>query len=112
MLPKNSRISRKEIEVLLKSGRRYHSPNLQLYSLTKDIKNSKFSFSVSKKVCKNAVDRNKYRRRGYSVIGKHKSLIKSGFYCLFIFKKNSKSITFESIETEILELLSVSGVLI
>ena len=42
-------------------------------------KNSKFSFSISKKVEKSAVLRNKMRRIGYKVIENELNSIKKGF---------------------------------
>ncbi|MSU45153.1 MAG: ribonuclease P protein component [Candidatus Zambryskibacteria bacterium] len=114
MLPKKNRISRREIEVILKNGSRYNSPNLLMYlyknGKEKKLQNSQFSFSISKKISKNAVDRNKQRRRGYSVINKHIDKIKDGYYCMFVFKKGSGSIKYENLEKEILELLSESNV--
>lgn len=110
MLPKKNRISRIEIDVVLRKGSRYNSQNLILYAYKNSSKLSKFSFSVSKKVCKTAVSRNKYRRRGYSVIARKISLIMHGFLCLFVFKKGSGSIKYENLEKEILELLYESNV--
>ena len=115
MLPKKRRIARLEFTNILSKGKRYNSPHLLLYiaSNSKEShKDSTFSFSVSKKVCSNAVDRNKYRRQGYSTVGKHIKLIKPGFQCSFSFKKGIKGLTFGILEKEILELLSNSGVLL
>ncbi len=81
--------------------------------LAKNNKNkSKFSFSVSKKVCKSAVDRNRLRRQGYSIISKHIKEIKEENLFIFVFKKGSSVYGFERLEQEILGLLSLSGVLI
>lgn len=74
-------------------------------------KDSKFSFSVSKKVSKKAVDRNKYRRRGYSIVSQYLSIIKPGFICFFSFKKSNKPPKFLDLEKEVKSLLSESGVL-
>jgi len=111
MLSKKRRISKKEIEVILKTGKRLNSPHLSLYISKTNLGCSRFSFSVSKKVCPKAVDRNKYRRRGYSVIQKINQ-IKPGYDCLFVFKKGSSGIKHDIVEGEISELLYVSGVLI
>ena len=116
MLPKNRRISRKEFPYILKTGKRLNSPSLLLYitpivSETKP-KESRFSFSVSKKTCPKAVERNKHRRRGYSIILKKISNIKSGYYCFFSFKRTIKPVTFFTLEKEVYELLSISNMLI
>ncbi len=115
MLPKNRRILRKEFTDITKNGKRHHSPSFILFLLpirSKTGLNSKFSFSVSKKIHKKAVDRNKCRRIGYSVILRHLKQIKSGYYFFFSFKKTPKLISFATLEKEILELLSTLGMLI
>ena len=115
MLPKKRRISRLEFANILSKGKRYNSPHLLLYianNSRENHKNSVFSFSISKKVCPSAVDRNKYRRQGYSVVGKHLKLTKPGFSCFFSFKRGIQGLTFVVLEKEILELLSKSGVLL
>ncbi len=83
-----------------------------MYSVFDNVqKSTKFSFSISKKNSKSSVERNKLRRWGYSVITKHIKEIKPGFLCFFSFKKGSVKTEFQSLENEILGLLSVSGVI-
>lgn len=65
MLPKAFRLSRKEAEAL-KNGRSVFTTLLSLR--TAPSPRSQFSVSVSKKVAKLAVDRNRIRRRCYSAI--------------------------------------------
>ncbi len=112
MLSKNRRITRKEFPKIISEAKRFNSPNLLLY-LYKDSKDkeSKFSFSVSKKVLKKAVDRNKFRRRGYSIVNILLNRTKKGFLCFFHFKKESRAVSFVSLEKEIEELLFNSGVI-
>jgi ribonuclease P protein component len=116
MLPKKRRIPRKDFVHVLTKGKRFTSPSLLLYMAKIDAKNglepSKFSFSVSKKVCPKAVGRNKHRRRGYSIVSGEISRIKPGFYCFFSVKKTNKPISFDVFKHEVKELLSVSGMLI
>ena len=115
MLSKNRRISRKEFPYILAKGKRYNFPHFLLYVApinSIDKKNSsRFSFSISKKVFSKAVDRNKYRRRGYSVIDLYKDSLKPGYFCFFSFKKGSSGITFDTLQKEILGLLSASAVI-
>ncbi len=110
MLPKKRRISRSDFTHILANGRRFNSPHLLLYVVknteSRPIIETKLSFSASKKVCSNAVGRNKLRRRGYSVIGRNISKIQPGFMCFFVFKKDSLSVGFKILENEILGLLS------
>ncbi len=114
MLPKNRRISRKEFGHILGNSKRYNSPSLLLY-IAKIASNkptpSKVSFSVSKKVCKTAVGRNRLRRLGYSVLGKYLLNVKEDLLLLFVFKKDSQNLDFVKLDKEIQWLLSDSGVI-
>ena len=125
MLPQKRRISRKEFPDILKKGRRFNSPHLLLYVVeqkTPVVEHSSlrdkadfislFSFSVSKKISKKAVDRNRLRRQGYSVITSQIKNIKKGFLFFFSFKKESGTLTFVQLEKEIKDLLKVGGVLL
>ncbi len=113
MLPKKRRIARQAFTEILTRGKRYNSPNLLLYVAESSPKEpSRFSFSVSKKVHKLAVDRNKYRRRGYSVVSQHVANARPGYLCFFVFKKGSGSIKFETLQKEVLDLLHTSGVIV
>lgn len=116
MLPKKNRIPRSLFPKALNMSKRYVSTNLILNfventdSKTKEIK--KFAFLVSKKVSKSAVLRNKYRRWGYSIVSKNIKKIKEGPLFVFVYKKNNQKLTYNTIEKEVVELLSSSGVLI
>lgn len=115
MLPKNRRISRKEFGYILGNSKRHNSPSLLLYIAINNSNRSslsKFSFSVSKKVCKIAVGRNRLRRLGYSVVSKKLPLIKDGFLLLFVFKKDSLNLDYIKLDKEIQGLLSDSGMLV
>ena len=113
MLSKARRIQKSFFKKILVEGKRYNSVSLLLYLSLNDKRESptKFSFSVSKKVLKGAVNRNLYRRRGYSIIGRNIKNIKSGYLCFFSFKKGSNKLTFNFLEKEVLNLLNLSGVL-
>ncbi len=104
------RISRREVLEVLRVGKRFNSPNFILYVENKGLNGSRFSFSVSKKVCPTAVERNKQRRRGYSVLQDKSLTLNPGFKCFFVFKKGSGKIKFEEIKKEVAELLSLAGV--
>ena len=114
MLPKKQRINRDLFQLILKEGKRYHSPHLFLTvadALSGQNTPSRFAFSISKKVLKNATERNKCRRRGYFVIARHKLSITSGFLCLFSFKKGAGAIAFPMLEKEIIDLLSLAHII-
>lgn len=111
MLPKNRRIKREIFSDVLK-GVRYNSPHFLIYAKKINIeKPSIFAFSVSKKVCNNAVDRNRLRRQGYSVISKNINSLSKGFMIFFLFKKGQRPPTFSVLEQEIVKNLIEIGVL-
>ncbi len=114
MLPSNRRIERRLFSQIMAKSKRYHSNSFvfYLYPIENDpSKPSQFSFSISKKVLKSAVHRNKQRRRGYSIIKNHIKSIKSGFYCFFVYKKGFYT-EYSDLEKDIEGLLSVSGMII
>ena len=116
MLPKNRRIQRKDFSFILKNGKRYNSPHLLVYVVKLNYSDtstkSRFSFSVSKKVSKKAVDRNRLRRRGYSIIAKHKNILEKSLFCFFSFKKGAGTLTFTQLKKEIIDLLRDATVLL
>src|SRR3954469_8596110 len=114
MLPKQRRISRKLFPLILSTGRRHNSPHLLFYCAPIENgteKPSQFSFSASKKVAKLATDRNRLRRRGYSIITPLLPRIRPGYLCFFSFKKGSGTISFEVLEQEVATLLSQANLL-
>ena len=112
MLSQDRRIQRNFFSKILKEGKRYNSKHFLLYLLKYNKKSSRFSFSVSKKVTKLAVDRNKYRRRGYSLVSKYLPNIKPGSLFFFLFKKGDKKLTFNEMEKEIIYLLRETSMLV
>jgi ribonuclease P protein component len=67
MLPSSKRLTIPLFKGVMDKGRIFHSPFFSAKML-KTEGMSRFSVAVSKKVAKNAIDRNKIRRRIYSTI--------------------------------------------
>lgn len=67
MLPKSQKISRQDFS-LLRGAKVFKNSLFLLKFAHFKGENSKFTFLVSKKVAKNAVERNKLRRWGYQVM--------------------------------------------
>lgn len=112
MLPKQRRIERKLFPQIISNGKRFNSTHLLLYKAILETSSpSKFSFSVSKKICKHAVDRNKYRRQGYSVVSKYIKQTKPSLLCFFSFKKAVYPVTYKDLEKEIVFLLGSASVI-
>jgi ribonuclease P protein component len=112
MLTKNRRIPRENFSYILSNGARFNSPRLLLYIAKIPEKTpSRVAFSVSKKVCPKAVDRNRYRRIGYSAISVVIKALKPSYFLFFSYKKGSIPAKFEEIEKEVKALLSSSSML-
>jgi ribonuclease P protein component len=105
MFPKNKRIPRK-VFPLLTNGAKAFKNNLFFLKTVSYNGDSRFCFSVSKKVAKSAVVRNRLRRTGYRILSKYLPEIKSKVLVVFSYKtvpisdemvdKNLKSILKES----------------
>ncbi len=92
MLPQKQRIPRKMFPLL--SSKEVASFGNELFNfrfILSDESNSRFCFSVSKKISKSAVVRNRIRRAGYRILSKNIGNIKSGVIAIFRFKKLPKN---------------------
>lgn len=81
MLPKGKRLTRSDFKLLNLEKTFYHSPHFTL-RLSRSAKGVKVGVSVSKKISKKAVVRNKIRRRAYSALREIFKEIKPGMYLL------------------------------
>ncbi|HEY4490223.1 MAG TPA: ribonuclease P protein component [Candidatus Paceibacterota bacterium] len=109
MLPKNRRIKRSDFD-LLSRGKTF-SGNFLSLKVSRASGNSKVTFIVSKKVAKNAADRNRLRRRGYGQIKSFLKKITDGFLLAFYFKSRLGNISKEDLYDDIESLLSKSGLI-
>lgn len=85
MLPKSNRIPRKMFPLL--RGSKTFQNDLFLLKFAFGESGGRFCFSVSKKIAKDAVTRNKMRRSGYRLIKKLMPKIKPKIIAAFSFKK-------------------------
>lgn len=90
MLPKNRRIPRKMFPLLSDGAKVFKNNVFLLRFVQGNNKESRFCFSVSKKIAKNAVIRNRLRRTGYQLLEKYVPKIKPGVLALFSFRKIPK----------------------
>lgn len=96
MLPQNRRIPRKMFSLLQNKAKVFKNKLFLLRVVNSEEKNSRFCFSVSKKVAKSAVMRNRLRRTGYRSLEKYLLQIKPGILALFTFQtvpKDNEEIT-------------------
>ena len=96
MLPKNRRIPRSQFNLFSRGAKIYNNNLFFLRVVEGGIEKSRFCFSVSKKVAKRAVDRNRARRSGYRSLKVFLGNIKPFFMAVFSFKRMPK----DSLETE------------
>ena len=118
MLPKKNRIPRHLFPIVFIKGKNYASLNIYMRvaclrqnSSEEKRDPSRFSFVVSKKVAKKAVDRNKLRRIGYGVIQKEISRIKKGFLVVVFIKKSAAKLSKNELKKEIMSLLQKANLL-
>ena len=109
MLKSSNRIKQTEFQSLFKSGRSTQNPLFTLIfgHKTPEITTigPKCTVVVSKNVSKKAVERNKIRRRFYSILKKYeKSLQNKGFY-IFLVKKPAQKSTFQDIEQALTSII-------
>jgi ribonuclease P protein component len=109
MLPKSQRIPRK-LFPLFKSAKYSHTNNLFSLKVVKaQSVQSRFCFSVSKKISKKATDRNSLRRIGYSILRSKIPSIEKGLLLCFYYRKYSKDKN--EIGKEISDILKVSNLI-
>jgi ribonuclease P protein component len=85
MLPKKKRITKEIFHQVMKNSKVFNSPFFTFYYLNSP--NPQYSFVVTKKVAKGAVERNQFRRKGYNIMLFLKN-IRSGTG-IFFFKKEA-----------------------
>lgn len=113
MLSKKYKIPRDEFPKNKAKANFYNSQHLTLVvrKSEKHHKNTKFSFIISKKIARNAVLRNKMKRRGYYAIQKIIKNTKENLLAVFILKKEIQTIPYRQFEYQILQLLKKAKII-
>lgn len=113
MLPRHHRLNlEKEINFVLKTGRRANSPLFALscvFSLKDQEK--RFGFLVSKKVSNKTTDRNLVKRRLRQIVAKNLSACSPGVACVFLARPKSLGADYAELQAEVLRGLKTLGVL-
>lgn len=76
---------------LLNSGAKFYQSDIFLFKYLEKKDNKRFCFSISKKVAKKAVLRNRLRRWGYDGVRTYLEGIKNNVIILFVYKKIPKN---------------------
>ena len=113
MLKKERRISREYLKSLEKPIFFLNNGTLSVRVFENKDKGlcSKFSFSISKKIEKTAVVRNKMRRLGYDIVKEYMDSVKDGFFLKFVFNSTYKDGIESYIKREILDMLNKAKLL-
>ncbi len=103
MLAKKQRLTQAQFQTYFKSGKRFHSPNLQLIYVVGEF----FSGSavVGKKVFKQAAKRNTLRRRLYGVLYRHHKKHQNQGVFILVAKPSVKNISHQELLKETQTLL-------
>lgn len=104
MLARKHRINKELFTEIIKAGKSVSSANLSLKIQPIPIDYSAFSFVVSSKVAKKAVERNKIKRRARHIIRKMLAETEKGLGIIIFFKPGSKKMSFQELEEEIKKL--------
>jgi ribonuclease P protein component len=106
MLPKTHRLTRAEVEHLVRHGAAYHSTHLTLRALPpQEDSNYHFGFAASRKVSLLAVVRNRLRRQGYFAVESFLRARPLSLNGIFYFKRGSSELSREEVEREVHTLL-------
>ncbi|GIW21575.1 MAG: ribonuclease P protein component [Candidatus Sericytochromatia bacterium] len=110
MLPKLFRVKKKkDFEKIYKFGKCVASKYLIMYYVENNLSFQRSAFSISKKVSKKAVCRNKVKRRLSSIFYKKISFIRDSFDFLFIAKKDILNLSYKELENNINMLIKKAG---
>lgn len=101
MLARKHRINKELFTEIIKAGKSFSSDNLSLKIRQIPTDCSAFTFVVSSKVAKKAVERNKLKRRARHIIRKMLAEIKKGLGIIIFFKPGSEKFNFQELEEAI-----------
>jgi ribonuclease P protein component len=106
MLPKQARLRKnRNFDLVYKKGKCYPDKNLSLYVLVNDLPFSRCGFSISKKVSKKAVDRNKLKRQLSFIFREESKEIKSCVDIVCVARKNLLNLNYLEMKTIVKNLL-------
>jgi len=109
MLKKSNRLTRKEVGEVIKNGKKAHGPLFSLVYVPAET--FKATVVVSKKVSSGAAERNKLRRKVYSLLDEE-SVKKKPFHVMVVVKKRIKEVTFSNFSLSLLETMRESKLIL
>ena len=104
MLSRKRRLNKELIKKIIKQGKAVRGRDISLKYLIIPGRPSAFSFIISAKNVKKAVDRNKLKRRGRAIVFRLLPRLKENFSGLVFFNKSSWGMSFSGLEREMTDL--------
>ena len=106
MLARELRVKkRQDFDSVYKKGKSYSCKYLKVYVLSTDLPIQRFGFSISKKVSKRAVDRNKLKRQISFIIREELHSLKSNIDLVFVLRSSILDLPFAEMKSNINNLL-------
>src|SRR5437868_14348800 len=106
MLPRDARLRKsKNFDSVYRKGIFYPGTDLSIYVLANDLPFTRCGFSISKKVSKKAVERNKLKRQLSFIFREESKEIKSCVDIVFVARKNLLNLNYLEIKTVVKNLL-------
>jgi len=114
MLAQLNRIrkTREYEKVFAKTGKPFFAPELFIKVCPNNLIQSRFGFVVGEKVSKDAVVRNRVKRRLRAIVRKHLADIRKGFDVVVVTRKPSSITTSKDLERILGDLLAKANLLI
>ncbi|NLX62251.1 MAG: ribonuclease P protein component [Tissierellia bacterium] len=102
--------SNQDFKKVYRNGKYYWNRNLVLYLSKNDLGHTRVGITVTKKIGKSVV-RNKVKRRIREIIRKNFHNIKEEYDIILVPKKNVVDIDFKTLESAVIHILKISGIL-
>ncbi len=99
-----------EFKKVYKFGKNYWNRNLILYVRKNGLEDTRVGYTITKKIG-NSVVRNKLRRRMKEIYRLNFHRIKKGYDLIFIPKKNIVDISYDELESSMIHIMKIAGVL-
>lgn len=107
---KNRLRNNEDFKKVYENGKNYWNRNLVLYIMKNGLDHWRVGFTVSKKIG-NSVVRNRVKRRLKEIYRKNSNKVKEGYDIIIIPKKNVVDIGHKELESAMLHILKISGLL-
>ena len=111
MLPKKERLRKKrDFDLVYQKGDRYSGKIILLFVLKNESPNSRCGFSISKKVSKKAVIRNKLRRRLGSIYREERNKLDKHVDLVFVARQHIEELSFADLKVLVTGLFEKAGI--